>query len=158
MGVFLVGCDSPKRTKMGVSHELLSCFAFYSGLVLVKTLAMAFLTTKRRFANAAFSSPEDNGGGEGETSDDVERVRRCHQNDLENVLPFVAIGGLYLTTNPALGTAKLLFRSFAAARYFHTLVYVYAENQPARTMAFFVNAGCNFYMIYCILSSHVGHM
>ena len=60
------------------------------------------------------------------TSDDVERVRRCHQNDLENVLPFVAIGGLYLTTNPALGTAKLLFRSFAAARYFHTLVYVYA--------------------------------
>ena len=80
------------------------------------------------------------------------------QNDLENVLPFVLLGGLYITTNPLLATAKLVFRTFVAARFVHTLVYVFAVPQPSRALAFFVNQGCNMYMVYCIVSKNLGHM
>jgi glutathione S-transferase len=47
-------------------------------------------------------------------------------NDLENVIPFVLLGGLYLATGPSAGTAGLLFKVFTAARYIHTFVYLFA--------------------------------
>merc|ERR1711976_142556 len=134
--------DSPK---MDISHELFSCFAFYSGLVLAKTLIMSFWTAKRRFAVGVFANPEDIKG----TPNKV---------DLENVLPFVLLGGLYITTNPLLSTAKLVFRTFVGARFLHTFVYVFAVPQPSRALAFFANQICNMYMVYCILSKNLGHM
>merc|ERR1711976_1079066 len=83
--------------KMDISHELFSCFAFYSGLVLAKTLIMSFWTAKRRFAVGVFANPEDiarkpAGKKVDFATEDVERVCRSHLNDLENVLPFVLLG------------------------------------------------------------------
>ena len=84
---------------MDISHELFSCFAFYSGLVLAKTLIMSFWTAKRRFAVGVsfqiflvffflrnifvqvFANPEDIKGTPNKVdfaTEDVERVRRCH--------------------------------------------------------------------------------
>lgn len=54
------------------------------------------------------------------------------QNDLENIIPFVLMGGLYLTTNPALGTAKLLFRTFSIARIMHSVVYLWAVSKQTK--------------------------
>merc|ERR1712001_745353 len=146
----------------GISHELLSTFIFYCSLVLLKTLLMAFWTAKRRFATGVFANPEDIKGNAGAKVDyaneDVERVRRCHQNDLENVLPFVMISAMYITTNPAVSSAKLVFRLFTLARYIHTFVYVFQVPQPSRALAFFVNQGLNLYMLYCTLTTYVGHM
>merc|ERR1711936_356007 len=112
-----MGVRQNSSTKMeGISHELVSTFIFYCSLVLLKTLLMAFWTTKRRFATGVFANPEDIKGNAGSKVDyaneDVERVRRCHQNDLENVLPFVLISAMYITTNPELCCAKLVFRLF----------------------------------------------
>ena len=55
---------------------------------------------------------------------EVERARNGHRNDLENILPFLVIGGFYLTTEPELKTTRMLFRIFTAARIMHTLVYM----------------------------------
>ena len=54
----------------------------------------------------------------------MERVRRAHLNDLENVIPFLVLCPLYLATGPAAGTAVFLIRVFAAARVLHTIVYL----------------------------------
>merc|ERR1712018_666041 len=54
----------------------------------------------------------------------VERVRRAHLNDMENILPFFCLGILYIFTNPALSTAVLVFRIFAACRITHSIVYL----------------------------------
>ena len=43
-------------------------------------------------------------------NEDVERVRRAHLNDMENILPFFCLGILYIFTNPALSTAVFVFR------------------------------------------------
>ena len=41
----------------------------------------------------------------------MERVRRAHLNDMENILPFLILGFLYMFTNPAYATALLCYRS-----------------------------------------------
>lgn len=85
----------------------------------------------------------------------VERVRRCHQNDIENIAPFFILGALYVTTNPAYGFALNLFRTFTAARFIHTFVYLNQVPQPSRALAFFVNMICNWYMVYAVVSHYM---
>ncbi len=62
----------------------------------------------------AFANPEDASGVKGGKvmigDPDVERVRRAHLNDIENIIPFVLLAAVYLTTGPSLGTASLLFK------------------------------------------------
>lgn len=77
----------------------------------------------------------------------VERVRRAHLNDLENVIPFLLAGLFYILTNPAAGLAIMLIRIAAVARIVHTIVYaVVVIPQPARALAFFVAYGISIYM------------
>lgn len=69
----------------------------------------------------------------------VERVRRAHRNDMENIVPFLVIGLLYTLTNPSAFWAINFFRAVGIARIAHTLVYaVVVVPQPARALAFFV--------------------
>lgn len=77
----------------------------------------------------------------------VERVRRAHRNDLENIVPFFVIGLLYTLTNPSAFLAINLFRAVGIARIAHTLVYaVVVVPQPARALAFFVALLATVYM------------
>jgi glutathione S-transferase len=58
------------------------------------------------------------------TSDpDVERVRRNHLNDIENIVPFVLVGLFYVGTNPDRDVALWHFRIFFVSRVLHTLTY-----------------------------------
>jgi len=147
---------------MNISHELFNLWAVHSGLVLLKTMLMSFWTAKRRFATKSFANPEDIKGNEGAkvdlANDEVERVRRSHLNDLENVIPFVFLGFIYISTGPALATAKLAFRIFTAARFLHSVVYVFAVPQPSRALCFFLNMMVNLYMAYCIITKYWAHV
>lgn len=86
-----------------------------------------------------FANPEDAGAGGAVKFDDpdVERVRRAHLNDLENLVPFFIIGFLYVLTGPNATVAVNLYRIVAVARILHTIVYaVYPIRQPARALCF----------------------
>ena len=85
----------------------------------------------------------------------VERIRRAQQNDIENVVPFILIGGLYLTTNPSLATSKILFRVFVAARFAHTFFYLGSVRQPCRFLAFLVGLGVNSFMAINVVSRYL---
>merc|ERR1719512_112981 len=81
---------------MNVDQDIFSAYAFYAGVVTLKMLVMSFLTARQRFANGVFISSEDIKGHEKEykagqgINENVERVRRAHQNDIENILAFFA--------------------------------------------------------------------
>lgn len=77
--------------------------------------------------------------------EEVERVRRAHRNDLENILPFFAIGFLFVLTNPAEFLAVNLFRAVAIARIAHSIFYV-AEIPKFRGIAFAVGLFSTVYM------------
>ena len=74
-----------------------------------------------------FANVEDAASTKGKVriDENVERVRRAHQNDLENILPFFFISALYLLTNPDPFVAVNIFRAFTAARFIHTFVYLW---------------------------------
>merc|ERR1712098_999643 len=98
--------------KMNVDKEVFAAYAFYAGVVTVKMVAMSFLTARQRFATGTFISSEDatRPGMKTGVNENVERVRRAHQNDIENIIPFLFLGLLYVFTNPAYATALLAYR------------------------------------------------
>merc|ERR1711997_392451 len=138
-----------------VEKDLFEAYAFYTAIVTCKMIMMSFLTARQRFKTMTFISSEDakQPGTKCGTNDDIERVRRAHQNDIENVVPFAILGLLYIFTNPAYSTALLCFRLFAGARILHTVVYLLAIPQPARAILFFANIFTNFYMGYKIITA-----
>jgi len=141
---------------MDVNKELFGVFCFYAGVVTVKMILMSFATARQRFKNMVFISEEDIAGQKGAkmgVNPDVERVRRAHMNDIENIVPFLILGFLYLFTQPSVSTATNLYRVFVGARIIHSIVYLLQVPQPARAIAFFAGIGVNLYMGYKIITT-----
>ena len=69
---------------------------------------------------------------------EVERVRRAHLNDLENIPIWYIVTFAWLTTGPSAWLATMLIRSFVIARFGHTISYAILAKQPHRALAFFV--------------------
>lgn len=73
-----------------------------------------------------------------DVDEDVERVRRAHRNDLENVLPWFIMTAIWLTTGPSHIIACWLIRIFVVARILHSVVYAMLAKQPWRGLLFFI--------------------
>jgi len=116
-----------------LENEAFKHFAIASSILVFKMLAMAPFTARYRFGTKTFSNPEDNGKKSVGKNEDVERVRRSHRNDLENILPYLSIGLLYLATKPDPTTAAYHFYTFTAARIIYTIAYGFGL-QPWRSL------------------------
>ncbi|XP_077123390.1 microsomal glutathione S-transferase 1 [Ranitomeya variabilis] len=127
-------------------NDVFRAFATYATIVLLKMMLLSLVTAFYRLTRKVFANPEDaaahSKGGDIKiflrTDQDVERVRRCHLNDIENIIPFVGVGLLYVLSNPDLYFALLHFRVFAASRVLHTISYLMPLPQPSRALTFFV--------------------
>ncbi|CAF1030032.1 unnamed protein product [Didymodactylos carnosus] len=102
-------------------------------------MGLSVFTIARRFSSNAFANNEDLAlGGPKATltlaDPDVERVRRNHLNDLENIVPFVLVGFFYVATNPDSNVALWHFRVFFASRLLHTISYQVPFPQPTRVL------------------------
>ena len=142
--------------------ELFKTFAFHGGVVLLKTIVMSPLTGFNRMKNQTFANQEDLALGKDVKAVNfndptVERIRRAHQNDLENIIPFILVGGLYLTTQPSLATAQILFRTFTAARLTHSIAYLGSVRQPVRGLAFAAGLAVNVFMAFSVIKHYLGH-
>ncbi|XP_068442819.1 microsomal glutathione S-transferase 1-like [Clinocottus analis] len=142
-----------------MEDEVFMAFATYATIVLLKMLLMAPMTAYCRFTRGAFANEEDVALKPAEERKkllrihpDVERVRRCHLNDLENVVPFVLVGLLYALSGPELSSALLHFRVFAGCRFFHSVSYVCALPQPSRALAWALGLLVTLSMAYSVLS------
>ncbi|XP_014286727.1 microsomal glutathione S-transferase 1 [Halyomorpha halys] len=141
------------------SNPVFAGYAFYSCVLILKTMCMSYLTGVQRFRKKAFVNVEDAiaAGVDVKVDDqDVERCRRAHLNDLENITMFLITGIIYVLTDPNIVFALMLFRIYAVARILHTIVYaVVVVRQPARAICFNIGVFCNFIMIFSIFSSCV---
>ncbi|KRF99648.1 uncharacterized protein Dwil_GK25033, isoform B [Drosophila willistoni] len=131
-------------------NAVFRCYLGWSMILLFKMFALSFLAGLMRFITSTFANPEDLMSPKLKVKFDdpnVERVRRAHRNDLENILPFFIIGLLYTLTNPSAFLAITLFRVVGIARIVHTLVYaVVVVPQPARALSWFAAYGATIYM------------
>lgn len=124
-------------------NPALKIYALSSAVVALHLFILAFMTAGRRAGLKAFVNPEDatlNKGTQVEVDHaDVQRVKRAHQNALENAVPFFAVGLLYALTNPSPGMAQGLFYTYVGSRVLHSVSYL-AGKQPFRTLMFVVGA------------------
>jgi uncharacterized MAPEG superfamily protein len=123
----------------GLADPVVRLYVVVYLLLVLKMAAVGTYTSVLRIGRKVYATPEDyalQGLAARTTRDeDIDRVRRAHQNDLENILPFFVVGFLYLLTGPSYGAASVYLIGYLVARTLHTLFYI-ASLQPYRTIAF----------------------
>lgn len=141
-----------------LSNPVFVSYAFYGTVAIVKMCGMAFLTGVFRIGGGSFSNPEDAkafGVKQVKLDDErVERVRRNHLNDLENIPAFLALGVLYVAINPTPSVALWHFRIFVFSRIMHTVSYQLSL-QPFRGIGFIVGMITMMSMAGQIISSTI---
>ncbi|MVA99913.1 MAPEG family protein [Nitratireductor sp. CAU 1489] len=118
---------------LSLSDPILAAYAIAASLMILKVVAMSWLTVVRMMQeNAGLRAPEDikptrlNPNPDPvqlQPNERVERVRRIQMNDLENVPFFLVAGFLYTLTAPPLWLAQLLFYGYAVTRFLHFGAY-----------------------------------
>ena len=122
---------------LSLKNPVFVAYMVCAALLVLKMAAMSWLTVYRMLRiNGGMRNPEDaNPGpanprprpGQLDPVDYVERIRRIHQNDQENLLPFLAIGWLYVLTQPDPALAKALFYGYVLSRLLHFAAYLGAR-------------------------------
>jgi uncharacterized MAPEG superfamily protein len=127
-------------------------------LLVLKMIALGSYTSFLRLRRRVYAAPEDYAlqaaTPPAVPDEDIERVRRAHRNDLENILPFFVVSFLYVLTGPSYGAAATYFWGFLVARVLHSIFYIRSA-QPHRTIAFTVGAVLMFVMLLRTLAAVV---
>ncbi|CRK96785.1 CLUMA_CG009938, isoform A [Clunio marinus] len=113
------------------NNEVFRGFITWGGLLLIKMLLMSLLTGVQRFRKGAYANPEDIGvrpNSEVKQDEDVERVRRAHLNDLENIPAFLIAGLFFVCSEPNVDLALWLFRIAVLVRIVHTIAVANPED------------------------------
>lgn len=142
------------------TNPVFANYAFYAALVLLKMFLLAFATSFQRNKKQVFATDEDVTAFGAKRRDpkvtfndpDVERVRRNHLNDLENIPAFLFLGLLYVLVEPSPAVALWHFRIFVGSRFLHTLSYQLAIPQPSRALCFMAGVAVCFSMAFQILA------
>lgn len=146
-------------------NPVLRNYAFWAAILVIKTVLMSLYTGVQRsltkvlivavyiylfnihflihkFVLQTYSNEEDVRNSDFEVKfgeEKVERIRRAHLNDLENILPYILISFIYMLTDPMPIVAVNLMRVAAGFRIWHTIVYcIFVIPQPARTFGFVI--------------------
>ena len=135
---------------MALDSPLFATYAIAASLMILKVLSMAWLTVYRMMkVKAGWASPEDlqktrlnpnPDPSQLDKNEYVERIRRIHHNDLENVPFFLVAGLLFVLTNPPLLLARVLLYTYVATRLLHFAAYVSARTHDTRATMWTIGA------------------
>ncbi|XP_072384165.1 microsomal glutathione S-transferase 1-like [Diabrotica undecimpunctata] len=145
------------ETTSGISFDnhVLKYYFVCCCFLILKMTFMSNFTAAKRVIHKAFANPEDSKQMkvDPQVNENVERVRRAHLNDLENIPLFFVAGLIYTFANPGEKAAKVLFVVYVVSRYLHTIVYaVIPIPQPARALAWTTGYVINIYMaVYSLI-------
>lgn len=133
-----------------MTNPVFVTYVIAASIMVLKIMLQGWITVVRMMSNqGGFVSPEDAKAGlanpkpragQLEANDDVERSRRIHRNDLENIPAFLAVGLLFVAISPPLVAAQWLMYGFVAARLLHTLAYSTAQSHEVRATFYTVGS------------------
>jgi len=75
-----------------------------------------------------------------ELNDYVDRSRRMHRNDLENIPAFLACGLLFVAATPSYLLANILMYTFVGARLIHTFASATQQSHEIRATLYTVGS------------------
>ena len=127
---------------LSLSNPVFATYAITASLMVLKIMGQGWITVARMIKNdAGLINPEDLKPGPAnrnprpeqlQTLEDVDRSRRIHRNDIENIPAFLAIGLLFVLIDPPLAAARCLMWSFVVTRLLHTIAYSTAQRHEVR--------------------------
>lgn len=129
---------------LSLQNPVFATWVIAASLMILKAVAMSWLTVARMMqAKGGFRSPEDlrrtplnpdPDPRQLEPDERVERIRRIHQNDLENLPFFLVAGLLFVFAEPSLWLARLLLYGYVLSRLAHFAAYLTARTHDVRAM------------------------
>jgi glutathione S-transferase len=139
-------------------------YAVAAALMIVKMMSQGWITVFRMIkVNGGFRYPEDAqqslsnphpGKEQLLPNEYVERSRRMHGNDVENIPLFLAAGMLYVCTAPGDVTALAMFSVYVLSRFAH--FYVVHTARPHEARAAFWTIGS--VVIYIMVGTVLWHL
>jgi len=133
-----------------LDNPVFAAYALAAALMVLKLMGQGWVTVRLMMRkNAGFVSPEDlrrtplnpdPDPRQLEPDPDVERSRRMHRNDLENIPGFLAAGLLFVAVDPPLWAAWIAFYGFVLARAGHAWAYGTARTHDTRAVFYSVGS------------------
>lgn len=127
---------------LSLENPVFASYVIAAAIMILKVASMSWLTVFRMTqVKGGYRAPEDlkktllNPAPDVQQlqpNEAVERVRRIHLNDLENVPFFLAAGFLFVLTGPSLLLAQALFYGYAATRLLHFAAYFTGQTHDLR--------------------------
>jgi uncharacterized MAPEG superfamily protein len=135
---------------MTFENPVFVAYVIAATLMILKMMGQGWITVVRMMkVGGGFLNPEDKAAGltnpkprpgQLDPDDYVERSRRMHRNDLENIPAFLVAGLLFVLTEPQLGIAQALFFGFVATRVAHFFAYATARSHEVRATFFTIGS------------------
>jgi glutathione S-transferase len=135
---------------MTFENPVFVTYVIAAALMIVKMMGQGWITVVRMMkVGGGFLNPEDAApgmvnprprSGQLDADDYVERSRRMHRNDTENIPMFLAAGFLFTFTQPPLAVAQVLLYGYAASRLAHSWAYFTAKSHEVRATFFSIGS------------------
>ena len=113
-----------------------------AALMVLKIMGQGWVTVYRMLkSDVGLVNPEDVQVGpfnknprpeQLEINDYVDRSRRMHRNDLENIPAFLAAGLIFVAAGPSILLANILMFGFVLARFAHSVAYATKQIHEVR--------------------------
>lgn len=144
-----------------LENPVFQTYVIAAALMVLKMMLQGWMTVYRMLKiNAGFASPEDLERGlinknpspdQLAVNDYVDRSRRMHRNDLENIPGFLVAGLLFVLVDPALWLAQALMYGFVIARLAHFAAYATKQSHELRATFYTIGSLVVIYMAIHVL-------
>jgi glutathione S-transferase len=135
---------------LSTQNPVFVTYMIAASIMILKLMGQGWMTVYRMLrVDAGWATPEDIRGGlinrnprpgQLEPNDYVDRSRRMHHNDLENIPAFLACGLLFVAAAPSLLLANILMYTFVGARLLHTLAYATKQTHEVRATLYTIGS------------------
>lgn len=137
-------------TVFSLSNPVFVTYAITASIMILKLMGQGWMTVYRMLKiDAGMVNPEDIKAGptnrnprpeQLEVNDYVDRSRRMHRNDLENIPAFLGAGLLFVAMGPSLLLANILMYGFVGARALHAIAYATKRSHETRATFFTIGS------------------
>lgn len=151
-------------TALTMENPVFVTYMIAASLMILKIMGQGWMTVYRMIASdSGLVSPEDLQPGpinqnpraeQLEINDYVDRSRRMHRNDLENIPAFLACGLLFVIAGPSELLASSVLYLFVGARLIHTLAYATKQSHEVRATLYTIGSFVVIFMaVYCLVAA-----
>jgi glutathione S-transferase len=137
-------------TVLSMENPVFTTYMIAAAIMVLKIMGQGWMTVFRMLkSDSGFASPEDLQVGlinrnprpdQIEPNDYVDRSRRMHRNDLENIPAFLACGLIFVAAGPSYLFANVLMYGFVIARLAHAVAYATKQSHEVRATLYTIGS------------------